>query len=107
MTWAGQPKPQGDALGGFSTPNDSGSGEVNQLSTIAPSKSEGIHKKWTLTFTQNIGLAGSGGRQPAARGWPQVAGVQPAAEQTRGIGSRIDDDFKIELGPRGSLLSSI
>ena len=107
MAWAGQAQPQGDPLGGFSTPNDSGSGEVNQLTTIAPSESEGIHKKWTLTFTQSIGLAGSGGGQPAARCWPQVAGVQPSAEQTRGIGSRIDDDFKIELGPRGSLLSSI
>ena len=88
-------------------PHDSGSGEVNQLTTIAPSESEGIHKKWTFAFTQSIGLAGSGRRQPAAGGWAQITGVEASAEQTCGIGPRIDDDFKIELGPRGSLLPSI
>ena len=101
MAWAGQPESQGDPLGGFSTPDDSGSGEVNQLTTIAPSESEGIHKKWTFAFTQSIGLAGSGRRQPAAGGWTQITGVEASAEQTCGIGPRIDDDFKIELGSLG------
>ena len=66
VAWACKTQSQRHPLGGFPTSNDSGSGEVNQLTTIAPSQSEGVHKEWPFAFTQSIGLAGSGGRQPAA-----------------------------------------